>query len=140
MVAICIISAIMGAILEYLFIKNSRILVNRPKYQYFNHVNFYVDNRRKPKSELYEGSTEDLVRLVDELKFDVIKDSKVVGVNNRLSQLLDDVHTHQYKLSQEELRMIIKKLDSYMGLTRQDILDILEIEAILKEKNCIEAF
>ena len=43
--------------------------------------------------------------------------------------------THYFKLSEEELRSIVKKLDSYMGIKRGDVLDILEIEAILKEKN-----
>ena len=138
MVTICIISAFVGAIFEYLYIKNSRILVNRPRYQYFNHVDFYVGNRRKPKSKLKDGNIEDLIRLVNELEYDFNMDSYKVSVSNRLGDLLDNIHTHQYKLSQNELQSIIKKLDSYMGLKRQDVLDILEIEAILKEKNCIE--
>lgn len=137
---ICILSALVGAILEYLYIKNSRILVNRPIYQYFNHVDFYVGNRRKPKSKLKDGCKEDLIRLVNELEYDFNKDSYQVVASNRLGVLLDNIHTHQYKLSEDELRAIIKHLDSYMGLKRQDVLDILEIEAILKEKNSKKSF
>ena len=135
LVLLCIISAVFGAVLEYIHINKNRIMINRPRYQHFDFAYFYVSNRRKPSHEIEDGSIDDLKKLVDELHYDFSSESYKVCQSNRLGELLTLVHTHYFKLSEEELRSIVKKLDSYMGIKRGDVLDILEIEAILKEKN-----
>ena len=139
-VFLCIISALVGAIWEYVHISKHRILVNRTNYQYFNHADFYVANRRIPKTELKDGNVETLICLVEELEYDFNSDLYDVVSSHRLCNLLENVQTHQYNLSREEIKDLIKKLDSYMGLKRSDILEILEIEAILKEKNIRKSF
>lgn len=135
LVLLCIISAVFGAVLAYIHINKNRIMINRPRYQHFDFAYFYVSNRRKPSHEIEDGSIDDLKKLVDELHYDFSSESYKVCQSNMLSELLTLVHTHYFKLSEEELRAIVKKLDSYMGIKRGDVLDILEIEAILKEKN-----
>ena len=134
-VLLCILSGVIGSILEYTHINKGRIMINRPRYQYFNFAYFYVSNRRKKVSDLKKGNIDELKKLVMDLEYDFKSTSYQHVQSNRLGELLDNVHTHQYSLSEDELKPIIKQLDSYMGLKRHDALDILEIEAILKEKN-----
>ena len=137
---ICIVFAIIGAAIEYVYNYNKFLMVNRPRYQYFHprRAIFFVMNRRKPNKELKDGNLQELFKQIEELKYDFNDSRYGIIQKYRLDNLLEIVQTHRYNLCEEEINEIVKRLDLYMGIQKYDVLGILEIEAIIKEKNKIK--
>ena len=105
--------------------------MNPTKYEYIKYCYLYADDYSEKDAK--EGNKEELLQWIEQESFSKESVIDKIHAEGNLNKLLWLLKNNKYKFKEEEIIIIEKKLEAYIGVSLQEAYRIMEVLALVNK-------